>query len=99
MGRFLSSILVLAALATACTPAERVETVDDRPSLEVAGAVAGARLFIDGLDMGLVDQPLLLEPGTHQVKVVGPKGGIYTEKVFVSGRGLRKLAVPAGAAQ
>jgi hypothetical protein len=33
------------------------------------------------------------------VKVVGPKGGAYSEKVFVSGRGLRKLAVPAGAAE
>lgn len=98
MKHFLS-LLAVAALATACSPAERIETVDDRPSLEVAGAVSGARLFIDGLDMGVVEQPLLLEPGTHLVKVVGPKGGIYTEKVFVSGRGLRKLAVPAGAAE
>lgn len=98
MTRFLS-LLAVAALATACTPAERVETVDDRPSLEVAGAVSGSRLFVDGLDMGVVDRPLLLEPGTHLVKVVGPKGGTYAEKVFVSGRGLRKLAVPAGAAE
>ncbi|KIL97896.1 hypothetical protein CCC_00957 [Paramagnetospirillum magnetotacticum MS-1] len=97
--RRLLSVLAMAAMVAACAPAERTETVDDRPSLEVVGAVSGARLFIDGLDMGVVDQPLLLEPGTHVVKVVGPKGGIYTEKVFVSGRGLRKLAVPAGAAQ
>lgn len=93
------SLLALAALAVACTPAERVETVDDRPSLEVTGAASGSRLYIDGLDMGMVDQPLLLEPGTHLVKVVGPQGGVYAEKVFVSGRGLRKLAVPAGVAQ
>jgi hypothetical protein len=97
--RRLLSILAVAALATACAPAERVETVDDRPSLEVTGAVSGARLYIDGLDMGIVDQPLLLEPGTHQVRVVGPKGGAYSEKVFISGRGLRKLVVPAGTAQ
>jgi hypothetical protein len=93
------SLFALAALVAACTPAERVETVDDRPSLEVTGAVSGSRLYIDGLDMGVVDQPLLLEPGTHLVKVVGPRGGTFSEKVFVSGRGLRKLAVPAGAAE
>jgi hypothetical protein len=93
------SLFALAALAAACTPAERVETVDDRPSLEVTGAVSGARLYIDGLDMGAIGDPLLLEPGTHLVKVVGPKGGAYSEKVFLSGRGLRKLAVPAGAAE
>lgn len=93
------AIAMVAALVAACSPAERVEIVDDRPSLEVTGAAAGARLYVDGLDMGLVSQPLLLEPGTHMVKVVGPKGGAYSEKVFVSGRGLRKLAVPAGAAE
>lgn len=93
------SLFALIVLAAACAPAERVETVDDRPSLEVTGAVSGARLYIDGLDMGMVDRPLLLEPGTHQVKVVGPRGGAYSEKVFVSGRGLRRLAVPAGAAE
>lgn len=95
----LLSIFAVAALVVACSPAERIETVDDRPSLEVTGATSGARLYVDGLDMGIVDQPLLLEPGTHMIKVVGPKGGTYAEKVFVSGRGLRKLAVPAGAAE
>jgi hypothetical protein len=97
--RLVLSLFALAALVAACSPAERIETVDDRPSLEVTGAVSGSRLYIDGLDMGVVGQPLLLEPGTHLVKVVGPKGGAFSEKVFVSGRGLRKLAVPAGAAE
>lgn len=98
MKRILAAGL-FAALAVACTPAERVETADDRPALEIAGAAMGARLFVDGLDMGVVGDPLLLEPGTHQIKVVGPKGGTYSEKVFVSGQGLRRLTVPKGVAE
>lgn len=99
MTKRLFAAAALAALAAACSPAERVETVDDRPALEVTGAASGARLYVDGIDMGAVGDPLLLEPGTHVIKVVGPKGGAYSEKLFVSGRGLRRLAVPAGAAE
>jgi hypothetical protein len=104
-------ILTLAALAllAGCVspPAESVGNVDDRPALMVANAAPGSRLFVDGLDMGPVgngamaadaDRPVLIEPGTHLVKVVGPSGGSYAEKVFVSGRGTRTLTVPAGAA-
>ncbi|TAN59532.1 MAG: hypothetical protein EPN20_14920 [Magnetospirillum sp.] len=90
--------LITLALLGACSPAERINPTDDRPSLAIADAVSGSRLFVDGLDTGLVGDPLLLEAGTHMVKVVGPAGGIYSEKVFLSGRGTRTLTVPAGAA-
>ncbi|OAN50350.1 hypothetical protein A6A04_02855 [Paramagnetospirillum marisnigri] len=55
-------------------------------------------LVVDGLDLGPVGDSLLLEPGTHLDKVIGPSGGTYTETVFLSGRGNRTLTVPAGAA-
>ena len=91
--------LALLALLIGCSPAERITIVDDRPTLTIANAANGSRLVVDDLDLGMVGDPLLLEPGNHLVKVVGPKGGAYSEKVFLSGRGLRKLAVPAGAAE
>lgn len=104
-------ILILTALAllAGCVspPAESVGNVDDRPALMVTNAAPGSRLFVDGLDLGPVgngplaadaDRPVLLEPGTHLVKVVGPTGVSYSEKVFISGRGTRTLTVPPGAA-
>jgi hypothetical protein len=90
--------LVMLALVTACNPAERTAPTDDRPSLHVVNAAAGSRLAVDGLDMGVIGAPLLLEPGTHLVTVTGPRGGTYTEKVFLSGRGTRRVTLPAGAA-
>lgn len=91
--------LTLLALLIGCSPAERITIVDDRPALTIANAATGARLMVDGLDLGMVGDPLLLEPGTHVVKVIGPNGGVYTETVFLSGRGTRTLNVPAGAAR
>lgn len=101
-------ITALALLAGCVSPpAETIGNVDDRPALKVANAAPGSRLFVDGLDLGPVgngplaadaDRPVLLEPGTHLVKVVGPAGGSYSEKIFVSGHGTRTLTVPSGAA-
>ncbi|MDO8607820.1 MAG: hypothetical protein Q7R40_14885 [Phaeospirillum sp.] len=91
--------LALLALLIGCSPAEHTATIDDRPALAIVNAASGSRLFVDGLDLGVVGGPLLLEPGTHMVKVVGPGGDAYTEKVFLSGRGTRTLSIPAGAAR
>lgn len=106
--RRIIAIVTLGLVAGCVGPqAENTATVDDRPALMVANAVSGSRLFVDGLDMGPVgngamaadaDRPVLLEPGTHLIKVVGPAGGSYSEKVFVSGKGTRTVTVPAGAA-
>ena len=89
--------LALLALLIGCSPAERITIVDDRPTLTIANAANGSRLVVDDLDLGMVGDPLLLEPGTHVVKVVGPNGGVYTETVFLSGRGTRTLNIPTGA--
>jgi hypothetical protein len=89
-------------LVAACVPApaERIAPVDDRPSLMIANAPSGARLMVDGADMGEIgDSPVLLEPGTHLVSVTGAGGVIHSEKLFLGGRGTRILTVPAGAAR
>jgi hypothetical protein len=70
-------------------PATTVRTVDDRPTLAFKGAPAGATLYIDGLNMGPVDQydgvnmVLTVEPGTHTVRVTVNNAAIYEQRVFV----------------
>lgn len=95
MARNFAVLFGLVAVA-ACSPAEITAPLDGRPAIEVVGAESGSRLFVDGLDMGAVNQPLLLEPGSHMVKVVAPAGRTYSETVFLSGRGTVTLKVPAG---
>lgn len=101
MTRAISGLLLLLLLA-ACVlpPADHIAPVDDRPSLMIANAPSGARLMVDGADMGEIgDSPVLLEPGTHLVSVTGAGGVIHSEKLFLGGRGTRILTVPAGAAR
>ena len=94
--------LGLTVLVAACVPApaDRIAPVDDRPTLMIANAPGGARLTIDGIDMGEIgDSPVLLEPGPHLVSVMAAGGTIHSEKLFLSGRGTPILTVPAGAAR
>lgn len=89
------AVLAVAALA-ACSPAEKLHTVDTRPSLLVKGASGSARVIVDNLDLGPADgTPYVLEPGTHTVRVVEPDGRGYSEKIFVSGAVMRTVTVPA----
>lgn len=94
--RFLSAVLLTAALA-ACSPppSEKIGTVDHRPALQIVGAPYGSRLFVDGLDLGAPseDRPLLLEPGTHRIVVEMPGGRRHEEKIFISGAGMKSIRV------
>jgi hypothetical protein len=84
-------ILILAVLALACAmPQTVVRTPDTRPSLAVAGAPAGAVLFVDGEPAGAASAydghptVLLVEPGSHEVDVRDGAGNVlHRQKVFV----------------
>ncbi|HEX9191121.1 MAG TPA: hypothetical protein VF847_03420 [Candidatus Deferrimicrobiaceae bacterium] len=84
-------VLFLLLLAAACAmPSTVVRTPDTRPALAVEGAPAGATLFLDGVPVGEANrydgQPnvLLVEPGTHTVKVKGADGAeLLDQKIFV----------------
>lgn len=83
------SLLAFVFALCSCMPATTVRTVDDRPTLAFKGAPAGATLYIDGLNMGPVDQydgvnmVLTVEPGTHTVRVTVNNAAIYEQRVFV----------------
>ncbi|MDZ8118481.1 hypothetical protein [Pontiella agarivorans] len=91
---FLTATLLTAGLFSGCAYPEKakVEQKDARPTLGIAGAPAGAKLFVDGLDMGPAARfngkagVLLVESGKHQIEVRSPSGAVlYTEEVFLSG--------------
>jgi hypothetical protein len=85
--------LVAAALLflAACVgPTTAVRTVDTRPALAIAGAPAGAILFVDGQRVGDAraydGQPNILrvEPGTHDVELRDGSGAVvFRQRVFV----------------
>ena len=86
-------VLILMALTFAicsCSmPNTSVRTVDDRPTLVFKGVPGGAVLFVDGLNMGAAGQydgepkALVVEPGTHAVRVTLGSEVIYEQRVFV----------------
>lgn len=84
------SALIIFAFAVGCTmPATTVKTVDERPSLAFKNAPSGALLYLDGLNMGDAaaydgaPRVLLVEPGTHVVRIVQNGAVIYEQKVFL----------------
>ena len=83
------SLLAFVFALCSCMPTTTVRTVDDRPTLAFNGAPEGALLYIDGLNMGRVDQydgvnmMLTVEPGTHTVRVTVNNEAIYEQRVFV----------------
>jgi hypothetical protein len=70
-------------------PQTVVRTTDTRPSIAVAGAPPGSTLWVDGRQVGpapayALPNALLVEPGTHDVEVRDPAGGVvFRQKVFV----------------
>jgi len=91
----MNKVLILLLIATTCTlcsctmPSTSVRTVDDRPTLIFKGAPDGAILFIDGLNMGVAGQydgepkSLVVESGTHVVRVTLGSEVIYEQRIFV----------------
>lgn len=88
-------ILVLLAITSilfSCSmPNTIVRTVDDRPALAIKNAPENAVLIIDGINMGAANQfngdpkTLVVEPGTHTVRVMVNQEVLFEQRVFVEG--------------
>lgn len=95
---------LVAVLASGCvqTPTERQSVVDIRPSLSFraeSGRAEDARIFVDNLEMGSVDEYLEGEgslrvlPGTHIVRVVAGAEVLLEEKLYLADGVNRTLLV------
>lgn len=99
--RILISLGLTAGLLIACTnPIEQVRSIDSRPSVLLKDAPLSSEIYIDNLRVGLgseyVDKAILIESGTHTVKVVSNGLTLLSEKIYVSGTGTKTLIVPGG---
>ncbi len=109
MNNTATSLLAAAILAAgaasigACTqfPTEKQAVVDNRPSLAFRTEgyrAAGARVLVDNLDMGSVDDyregegALRILPGTHQVRIVSGAEVLLDEKLYV-GDGVNRTLI------
>ena len=96
-GLFFAVLLVLGGCAM---PVEQVQTLDERPTVLVRGTTAGARMMVDGLDVGAVvgahglPQAIRITSGTHVVEVMDGGRTVIRERLFVSGGVLTTLIVP-----
>ena len=86
----LALILMFSLVACNSYPTTDVKQGASRPSLVLNGAGDGL-LIVDGIDMGEAasfdgkPNALLVEPGRHNVQVVGPNGRvIYQSEIYVS---------------
>ncbi len=89
----------LVVTLTACNqnPTTVTRSVDSRPSIVVMGAPYGATFSIDGVAIGNVDddKAVLVEPGTHVVRVYSRDGTLlHKEKVYTGGSTLREIRLP-----
>lgn len=95
---------LVAVLTSGCVqaPTEKQSVVDTRPSLTFraeSGRAEDARIYVDNLEMGDVDEYLEGEsalrvlPGTHLVRVVAGKDVLLEEKLYLSDGVNRTLLV------
>jgi hypothetical protein len=102
--KILIPLTLVGVLLTGCTnPSEQVRSVDSRPSIFLKGAPAQAEIFIDNLRVGLaedyLEKAILLENGTHVVRVMKNGKTLFSEKIFVSGAVTKTLVIPESANQ
>jgi hypothetical protein len=88
----ISVLLVITSFLCGCSmPNSVVRTVDDRPTLAFKNAPENAVLFVDGLNMGAANKfngdpnILVVEPGTHTVRVTIDQEVVFEQRVFVEG--------------
>ena len=94
--RVMAAAALFAAAVSGCVqmPTEKQSVVDQRPQItfRVSGdpqRLAGARVLVDGLDMGAAQDfldgqaSLRILPGTHQVKVVAGDRVLLTEQAYL----------------
>ena len=90
-------------LVAACTyPTGEVQRQEDRPSLAIVGAPATATLIVDGINHGAANQfdgnprILLLEEGTHRVRVVSGGTDLLEQEVLLASGETRTLTISRG---
>jgi hypothetical protein len=97
-------LALVGLLLSGCSnPTEQIRSVDSRPSIFLKGAPAQAEIFIDNLRVGMaenfMEKAILLENGTHVVKVMNNGKTIFSEKIFVSGAMTKTLVIPVSTPQ
>lgn len=104
MAASLCASTLAAVLSSGCvqTPTEKQSVVDSRPSLAFraeSGRAEDARIFVDNLDMGSVDDylegegALRILPGMHIVRVVAGSDVLLEEKLYLADGVNRTLLV------
>lgn len=85
-------LIVISCGVSGCKmPSTSVRTIDDRPTLAFKNAPDGAILFVDGISMGVASEydgdpnVLLVEPGTHTIRIMSGSSVVHEQKVFVEG--------------
>jgi hypothetical protein len=105
LNRVLAALALAALAACVSYPTEKQGVVDARPhiSFRVASGAAGARVLVDGLDMGRAGDfaegkaALRVLPGTHQLTVQEGRQVYISEKFYVADGVSRTFSM--GAAQ
>ena len=93
--RVMAAAALIAAAVSGCVqmPTEKQSVVDQRPQITFRVSdpqrLAGARVVVDGLDMGAAQDfldgqaSLRIQPGTHQVKVVAGDRVLLAEQAYL----------------
>lgn len=93
--RVMAAAALFAAAVSGCVqmPTEKQSVVDQRPQITFRVSdpqrLAGARVVVDGLDMGAAQDfldgqaSLRIQPGTHQVKVVAGDRVLLAEQAYL----------------
>ena len=76
-------------------PTSNVISNQKRPAIIFADHESKAIIYVDGIEIGKVanysDKALLLESGTHQIKIVENDRILFNKKIFISGEEIRKI--------
>lgn len=93
-------LIISTLLLVACTyPTGEVQRQEDRPSLAIVGAPAAATLIVDGIEYGVANQfdgnprVLLLETGTHQVRIISGGTELLARDVVLASGETRTLTL------
>lgn len=102
--KLLRHVLVVVALVAlaGCDiryPSSRTDIPDERPSIAFTGAPEGSVVYVDGQAMGPAarydgqENVLLVEPGTHLIRVRLGDRVLLAQRVFFAGRATRTFVV------
>jgi len=95
----LGAVLILAVCSACSYPQGKVVRGDERPSIAVEGAPETAVLEVDGIVHGNAEdfngdpKVLLIESGTHTVRVLDGDEVLLSQEVYVSSGETRVLTL------